>query len=262
VMRTTLLPGLLQNLSRAIRHQVESVRLYEMGRAYLPDPKGGVQHHPVASEPLRLAGVLWGKRDGRTWNAPDVPMDFFDAKGAVEAVVEALAVEGVRFVPADAVACHPRACAELRLASGALAGRVGELHPRVVKAFDVPRGVFVFEVDLVPLYTAAGLRRTYRPLPRHPAVLRDLAVLVSLEVSVEEVRGAIREAGGAWVEEVVVFDQYTGNPVPEGKKNLAFALRYRDPERTLNDAEVAQVHDQIVKTVNHRFGASLRGASN
>ncbi len=258
VMRTSLLPGLLENLSRSVRHQVESVALYEMGRAYFQEPEGGQGQRPAAREVHRIAGLVYGQRGGRTWTQKDARADFYDAKGALESVLHALHVEGVRFVSAEAPAFHPRACARLELADGTVLGHVGELHPRVTKALELPRDVFAFEVDTSPLYSAARLVPSYQGLPRFPAVLRDLAVVVPLELQNDEVRRVILEVGAPLVEDALIFDVYTGKPIPEGRKNLAYAIRYRSPERTLTDAEVSAAHQRIISEVNQRLGGALR----
>ncbi|PTL80848.1 phenylalanine--tRNA ligase subunit beta [Vitiosangium sp. GDMCC 1.1324] len=258
VMRTSLLPGLLENLSRSVRHQVESVAVYEMGRAYFQDSEGGQGQRPAAREVHRLAGLVWGVRGRRTWTQKDARADFYDAKGALEAVLHALHVEGARFVSAEAPSYHPRACARVELADGTVLGHVGELHPRVSKALELPRDVFVFEVDTAPLYAAAKLVPAWGGLPRFPAVLRDLAVVVPLELQNDEVRRVILEVGGPLVEDAFIFDVYTGKPIPEGRKNLAYAIRYRSPERTLTDAEVGAAHQRIISEVNQRLGGALR----
>ena len=258
VMRTSLLPGLLENLSRSVRHQVDSVSVYEMGRAYLRDPEGGRGQHPATREVHRVAGLVWGLRGGRTWTQKEARADFYDAKGALESLLHALQVDGVRFVPAEAPAYHPRACARVELADGTALGFVGELHPRVTKALELPRDVFVFELDTAPLYAAARLVPASKGLPRFPAVLRDLAVVVPLALPNDEVRRVILEVGGPLVEDALVFDVYTGKPIPEGSKNLAYAIRYRSPERTLTDAEVGAAHQRIISEVNQRLGGALR----
>jgi len=173
-------------------------------------------------------------------------------------VLHALHVDGVRFVAAEAPAWHPRACARVELADGTVLGYVGELHPRVSKALELPRDVFAFEVDTGPLYAAARLVPAYQGLPRFPAVLRDLAVVVPLELRNDEVRRVILEVGGPLVEDALLFDVYTGKPIPEGRKNLAYAIRYRSPERTLTDAEVSAAHQRIISEVNQRLGGALR----
>ncbi|MDC0706911.1 phenylalanine--tRNA ligase subunit beta [Stigmatella sp. ncwal1] len=258
VMRTSLLPGLLENLSRSVRHQVERVAIHETGRAYFRDPEGGQGQRPATREVPRVAGLVWGLRSGRTWTQKDARMDFYDAKGAVEAVLHGLRVAGARFVPAEAPAWHPRACAQVLLADGTVLGHVGELHPRVTKALELPQGVFTFELDTVPLYAAAQLEPAYHALPRFPAVLRDLAVVVPVELRNDEVRRVILEVGGTLVEDALIFDVYTGKPIPEGKKNLAYAIRYRSQERTLTDGEVGEAHQRIISEVNQRLGGALR----
>ncbi|MBF5040796.1 phenylalanine--tRNA ligase subunit beta [Aggregicoccus sp. 17bor-14] len=263
VMRTTLLGGLLENLSRSVRHQVERVALYEMGRVYFRDAAGGQGQRPASHEVHRVAGLVWGLRAGRTWTQKDARMDFYDAKGAVEALLQALRIAeggegGVRFVPVEMPAYHPRACATVLLPDASPAGLVGELHPRVTKALGLPEGVFAFELDTAPLYKAAQLVPAYHPLPRFPAVLRDLAVVVPLELRNEEIRQVIREVGGPLVEDASIFDVYTGKPIPEGRKNVAYAIRYRSAERTLTDAEVTEAHQRIIAEVNQRLGAALR----
>ncbi|WP_194858246.1 phenylalanine--tRNA ligase subunit beta [Myxococcus sp. AB056] len=259
VMRTSLLPGLLENLSRSVRHQVEAVAIYETGRAYFQDAEGGQGQRPAAREVPRVAGLVWGLRGGgRSWTHKDARADFYDAKAAVEGLLGALRVEGVTYVPAGPAAYHPKAVAQVKGADGTVLGHVGEVHPRVAKALGLPDGVFVFELDTEPLYAASKLVPAYRSLPRFPAVLRDLAVVVPLELPNDEVRRVILEVGKPLVEDAQVFDVYTGEQIPQGRKNLAYALRYRSAERTLTDVEVNEAHQRIVDEVKQRLGAALR----
>ncbi|HYX93308.1 MAG TPA: phenylalanine--tRNA ligase subunit beta, partial [Myxococcaceae bacterium] len=258
VMRTSIYPGLLRALSHNVRHQMDSVRLYESGRTYAPNPRGGVDHQPVATEIAHVAGVLAGLRAGRSWTSSDARIDFFDAKGAVEAILASLGIAGARFVPVEMSPYHPRASARVELAGGEGVGTIGELHPRSAKALDVPQGAFLFELEVDPLVRAAQLRPKNRPLARFPSVLRDIAVVVDAQLSAEEVRRVILDAGRPLVEDARIFDVYTGKPIPAGRKNLAFALSYRSEERTLTDAEVNDAHARIVDEVNRRLGGSLR----
>ncbi|WAM30035.1 phenylalanine--tRNA ligase subunit beta [Myxococcus sp. NMCA1] len=259
VMRTSLLPGLLENLSRSVRHQVEAVAIYETGRAYFQEAEGGQGQRPAAREVPRVAGLVWGLRGGgRSWTHKDARADFYDAKAAVEGLLGALRVEDVTYVPTGSAAYHPKAVAQVKTADGTVLGHVGEVHPRVVKALGLPDGVFVFELDTEPLYAASKLVPAYRSLPRFPAVLRDLAVVVPLELPNDEVRRVILEVGKPLVEDAQVFDVYTGEQIPQGRKNLAYALRYRSSERTLTDVEVNEAHQRIVDEVKQRLGAALR----
>jgi phenylalanyl-tRNA synthetase beta chain len=258
VMRTTLLASLLPNVASNLRHQPESLRLYELGRAYLRDPQGGRGLRPVAQERLHLGGVLWGRREPRGWTAGETRNDFADARGAVEVVVAALGADEVECRLARLAPFHPRATAEVRVGETVL-GWVGELHPRVARRLELPAGVFAFELEYAALERLAVLSPQFRPLPRFPAVLRDLAVVVPVATPAAEVEEVIREVGGPLVEEARVFDVYEGPPLPTGQKNLAFALRYRAADRTLRDDEVQAAHARIVEQVQQRLGGQLRG---
>jgi phenylalanyl-tRNA synthetase beta chain len=256
-MRTSLYASLLPNLAHNLRQGLDSVRLYELGRVYLRDPEGGEGLRPVAREPTRLAGLLWGRRLPRGWTAGDARNDFYDARGAVEAVLSGIGAAAPSARLARLAPYHPRACATLAVGETAI-GSVGELHPRVARALDLPEGVFLFELDVEALVRVADVVPRLRTLNRFPAVLRDLAVVVPESTPAEDVRAVIREVGGPLVEEVLVFDVYVGKPLPPGRKNLAFALRYRGEDRTLRDEEVAAAHARIVEEVNRRVGAELR----
>jgi len=182
--------------------------------------------------------------------------DFHDAKAAVAGVLDALGVEGVRWVAGGGSWLHPRTSARLLRGEDVLGG-VGELHPRVAQAFELPRGVLAFELHLDALLAAARLVPQYQPIPRLPAVLRDLAVVVGQAVTAAAVEALIREE--PLVEGVTLFDVYQGAPLPAGKKNLALALRYRAPDRTLTDAEADAAHRRIVARLSEEVGAELRG---
>jgi phenylalanyl-tRNA synthetase beta chain len=154
---------------------------------------------------------------------------------------------------------HPRSACEVRVGERRL-GQMGELHPIAAQALGLPRdpSVFVFELDFEALVAAANPLRPYRGLPRFPAVLRDLAVVLDDKVSAAAVLATIREAGGGLVEDAVLFDVYHGLNIPPGKKSLAFAIRYRASERTLTDEESGKAHAQVVERLASRFGAQLR----
>jgi phenylalanyl-tRNA synthetase beta chain len=256
-MRTSLYASLLPNLAQNLRQGQEGVRLYELGRVYQRDPEGGEGLRPVAKEPVRIGGLLWGRRLPRGWTGGEQLNDFYDGKGAVEAMLATLGAPPLSARPVRLAPYHPRVCAELS-AGGTVLGTLGELHPRVAKALDLPKGVQLFELDFEALVQVAHLVPRLRPLSRFPAVLRDLAVVVPESKPTEDIRAVIREVGGPLVEEVLVFDVYTGAPLPAGRKNVAFALRYRAPDRTLRDEEVQAAHAHIVEEVNRRLGAELR----
>ena len=242
VMRTSVLPALLRNAAANSRQRVEDVRLYEVARAYGRGPGEG---DAPADEWGEVAGVLLGRRSPVSWAVPQAPADLFDAKAAVQEVLEALGVVGARWAVRAEPWSHPRFSAAVLGERDALLGTAAELHPRVAAAFGLPRGVLAFRLDLDALLAHARLVPRYHPIPRFPAVLRDLAVVVGEDVQAAQVLGVVK--GEPLVEEATLFDVYTGPPLPAGKKNLALALRYRVAQRTLTDAEVDAAHAHIVR---------------
>jgi len=265
VMRTSIVPSLLKNAASNQRQRVEDVRLYEIARTYHRRAEPGPEGEGPAREELEIAGVLLGRRSPVGWACGGDFADFYDAKAAVEAVLAALGLDvdagaagGARFEVLSARGwLHPRTSAAVRAQDGALLGEVGELHPRVAAAFDLPRGVLAFRLWAEPLVARARLVPRYRGIPRFPAVLRDLAVVVADGVQAEAVLAVVRE--DPLVEDATLFDVYRGAPIPAGKKNLALAIRYRAPDRTLTDADADAAHARIVKRLAERLGAELRG---
>jgi phenylalanyl-tRNA synthetase beta chain len=254
VMRTSLLPSLLKNLAHNRRQRSEDVRLYEIASIYHPHPDP--KDHPSA-ESVEIAGALMGRRSPAGWAVGGDPVDFFDAKAAVTGILEALGVEARWKAGADPW-MHPRHSAIVLAADGEdVLGVVGELHPRAAGAFELPRGVLAFRLALDALVRHMALVPQHRAIPRLPAVLRDLAVVLDDVVTAASVEALVREE--PLVESVALFDVYRGAPLPAGKKNLAFAISYRAPDRTLTDAEADAAHGRIVKRLVERAGAELRG---
>ncbi len=262
VMRTTLVPGLLKNLGHNLRRGVSPVRLYEAGRAYLPrtslEGKPGDAQFTVAHEPRRLAFVAAGPR-GRGWTAGKEGFDFYDLKGAVEGALEALGTTA-KYAPAGRTVSwlHPRSACVVTV-RGRTAGAFGELHPALADALSLPRATLAGELDLDLLLDAATLVPRFRGLPKFPASLRDVAVVVDEAVTAAEVLGEIAKADPrGLVEETLLFDVYRGAPLPAGRKNLAFSLRIRAADRTLTDDEVNALHAAIVERLGRSFHAELR----
>lgn len=254
-LRTSLLPALLRTVAFNLNRGADSVRLWERGKVFLPR---AAKATPVVEEE-HLGGVLYGPAHAPTWTAPDRDVDFYDLKGALEALLAALGIREAVWAPSDAPHLHPRSACELRVGEVVL-GQLGELHPLSAEALELPRGVFVFELSLGALAKVAVLEPRYQGVPRFPAVLRDLAVVVPREVTAAQVEAVLRgPKGEGLVEDVRLFDLYEGAQVGEGKKSLAFAIRYRDPNKTLSDREVAPVHEALIAALRRELGAELRG---
>ncbi|APV50791.1 phenylalanine--tRNA ligase subunit beta [Betaproteobacteria bacterium GR16-43] len=246
VMRTSLVAGLVTTLVSNLNRGEDRARLFEIGRCFERDEAS------LAAQPERLAGLAFGLRDPEQWAEKSPRVDFFDAKGDLEALAGPLALS---FEASTHPACHPGRCAAVK-AAGKTIGFVGELHPRLQQAFELPYPPVVFEVLTAPLLAGAAPR--FSGLSRMPAVRRDLAVTVPENLAVGAILGAVRGRLPPFVREVEVFDQYRGKGVEPGRKSLAFRILMQDTDRTLTDSEVevvvASIRDQLVQ----QFQAQLR----
>jgi phenylalanyl-tRNA synthetase beta chain len=258
VMRTSLLPGLLQALSHARRHGERDARLFTVGALFLEQRERDAAD-PLPDERIAFAALLAGDRPG--WLSKPEQVDVWDGKGLAEGLVARLARREAVVRPAQEgdrpKALHPRGAAWIEV-EGKRVGSLGPLHPDVVDAFDLGEGPVVVEVDLSAL-DAIGVKPVrFTALPRFPASTRDLSVVVRDEVAAGDVERAVREAAGELAEQVMLFDRFVGPATPEGHASLALHVVYRAADRTLTDAEVDARHASVIDAVQKRFGAQLR----
>jgi phenylalanyl-tRNA synthetase beta chain len=248
-LRTSLRPGILATLRANERLHFEHFSLFELGKAYL------ARDDDLPEERRMLVGILAGDRLPRTWAAPPEPVDFFDAKGVVETLLSRLNIDA-KYHAIDDPFFHPGRAAVIATDRGAL-GVIGEVHPRVLAAYDVSmKRVYLFELSLAQVCEAVGPIRQYRAIPRYPGVVQDVAIMVDLDVPAGEVQEVIE--GHPLVRQATLFDVYQGKPLPSGKKSLAYSIVYQSAERTLTDREAGEAQERIVTQLAHRFGAVLR----
>ncbi len=255
VMRRTLLASVIETAGHNLRHH-QRIALFEIGSVYLPE-----EGQPLPREQRRLAIALTGPAEPASWHPVEPrPLDFFDLKGIVEALLAHLHLsEEARFQPTDHPTFQPGRAATL-LVHGQPIGTLGELHPRVRQANELPaQRVAAADLDLAALVAAAPASATVQAVPRFPAVMQDLAAVVDEAVSAAQVASVIRAAGGALLQQIQLFDVYRGKPIPEGKKSLAYALRYLHAERSMTDEEVAGYHAAITAALRQQLGAQIRG---
>ena len=249
VMRTTLLPGLLQALDRNLRRQHERVRLFETGRAFL-------QRDGSLSEVPRLAAVASGSAWPEQWAAQARPLDFFDIKGDVERLLTARGGSAAAFEPLDKPWAHPGASAAVLL-DGIPVGWCGAVHPEVLERLGIDTAVFAFELELEPL------RKREIPIAksvsRFPSIRRDLAVWVPDEVPFAALRACVLDAAGDLLQNLVVFDVYHDPKLKKGYKSLAIGLILQDVSSTLTDAEAEPVLARVVAGLKQQLNAELRG---
>lgn len=256
VMRQSIIPGLLRSVAYNQAHGVKNVQLYETGVVFAA--REGAKK---PKETQKLAGVLAGSMTQDAWNAPAVPFDFFDGKGAVESLARELALPKLRFkalAPEDAPHLQPGRAAQV-LSGGTVLGWVGELHPLAVAAFEAEPPVVAFELDLVALGRASRIARDYCDVPTFPAVGVDLAFVVDDDVTHERMVQCITSAGGKLLDEVRLFDVYRDDErLGAGKKSMAYALTFRAPDRTLTSEEVDKAKEKLIKKVSGATGAEVR----
>jgi phenylalanyl-tRNA synthetase beta chain len=273
-LRTTLLPGLLAAAVRNVGRGAAGFAVYEAGSVFLSAdaaaavaPSPSTAHRPSDDElaaldallpcqPRHLAGVLVGDIDAAGWWGAGRPAAWSDAVSAAAMVAHAVGAE-LTVRQAEYVPWHPGRCAEL-VAGDTVVGHAGELHPRVVAALGLPARAAAFELDLDAVCAAAPARPTAPALSTYPPAGRDVALVVAADVPQAEVEAALRDGAGALLESLELFDLYTGAPIPDGAKSLAYALRFRAPDRTLTDDEANEARDAAVAEAARRTGAQLR----
>ncbi len=242
IMRTTTLPSMLDILARNYSYRSRDVRLYEIGRVYLPGGPDG-----LANEPRMLTLGAYGEG-----------YDFFTMKGAVESILRDLRVAGAAFRACqDDPSYHPGRCAGV-YAGEKLLGVMGQIHPAVAANYGVDCELYCAELSFEALLEAQGPGAEYHPLPRFPAVSRDIAVVCREEVTVGELEACIRKAGGRLLRDVVLFDIYRGQGVAEGSKSVAFSMTLRADDRSITAAEADGEVKDILTALEQELGATLR----
>ncbi len=261
-MRLTLMSGLLETVQENSKRNKAGLRFFEIGRRYLPSEdrhKLPDERRSVAIALCGPAGISWIPGLGR-------PADFYDLKGTIETLLDGLHVARYRFTPTQHPTFHPGRCAlvEVPRLSGtgeeifSPIGVLGELHPLVQQRYDLPHRAYLCELDLEMLYAAVPSRLTYETISRHQELTRDLAIVVDQQISAEQVRDVIVSNGGELLRSVTLFDVYTGEPIPAGKKNLTYSLIYQSSDRTLTDAEANALQEKIVHALHDTYSATLR----
>ena len=240
IMRTTTIGEMMTVLARNYNRRTEGVALFELSKVYLPR-----EGELLPEEKPVLTIGMYGS------------CDFYTIKGVVEALFAQLGIVP-EFDPVnDCPTFHPGRTASIKIGTLGV-GVVGEINPSVSENYSAAKRNYVAVIDVLPLVANAKRLPKFKPLPKYPAMARDLAVLIQEDVLIKDIQSMIQQRGGKILESTTLFDVYQGNQVPEGKKSVAYALVFRATDRTLTDEEVSKAMKKITDGLNHQFGAELR----
>jgi phenylalanyl-tRNA synthetase beta chain len=253
VLRTTLIPGLLETARYNVSRKNSNLKLFELKRVFLPN-KG----ERLPREVKYLTGLAMGFDQEPNWAASPRLIDFYDIKGCVEELLEVLPIEGVKYSRAEDIPyLHPGKASRVILGKEVL-GVLGEIHPYVLSHYEIQGRAYLFEIDFESMVKWVGKGKRFRPLPRFPAIYRDLSIVVDNALESGKVVEAIRTFQQPFIEEVNLFDVYRGAPIQEGKKGISYRIRYQAEDRTLTDEEVNQYHAEVISRLKGIFTLELR----
>lgn len=252
-MRLSLVPGLLDNLRANIAQKAKSFWGFDLGKVFCLGPRGSFEERQY------LAALLYGQREWRGLRAEERALTFLDVKGLVEGILEVLRLEHrAVWTSCDMTSfLHSGKAASLQFGDSKI-GCLGEVHPDLCEELGLPP-FLIFELDFEGLVQYSPRKLTARSLPRFPSVERDLALVVDEAFPAQRIISWVKDLSHSLIEDVGVFDQYRGSPIPEGKKSLAYTIYYRAEDRTLTDAEVSALHQELIAQIEEVFGAQLRG---
>lgn len=256
VMRTSLLPGLLENMRNNTAQQVKCLKLFEVGRIYIARDEDA-----LPEEREMLAGLWSGLRSEATWYSKPVECDFYDLKGVAESLFEALRIEGiecVRMPDADCIELRPGSAARM-LDGDAPIGIIGEIHPESARWLGLKQTAYIFEIDLARIYDRVPESKKIRPVPKFPAISRDITIIVDQNIEAQRI---IRQAcvqKSELVEDLCLLDVFQGDPIAPGKKSASLRVTYRSNVKTLEDEDIRSLHESITQGIMDAFGATLPG---
>lgn len=241
VMRTTMAGSMLETLSRNYNYRTKSGKFFELGRVYIPNEKG-----QLPDEPRTLMIGMYND------------VDFFDIKGVCEEMFAELHITDVEYERlTDNPVYHPGRSAVIK-ANGKTLGVIGEVHPSVLRNFEIGVKAYIGELDFTAVFNAANRDVKYTPLTKFPAVTRDFSIVCNIETPVAEIEKVMKKAGGKLLSKLELNDVYTGSQIPEGKKSVMYKAEFKAPDRSLTGEEADNLHTKIVKNLSNELGAELR----
>jgi phenylalanyl-tRNA synthetase beta chain len=253
IMRTTLLPGLLETAARNASFRTLDLRIFEMRRVYLP------RHgNDLPDEPLFIGGLLTGASELDGWNQVKRDIDFYDVKGIIENACAALNIADLSFAARDIESFYHPGKACTIYCSDQPVGSLGELHPTVQENYSLEKPVYFFELNFEKLHAHSSERIKIQAPSRFPDTFRDIAMLIADETPAEAIIACVQKVNATELQGAEIFDLYTGENIPAGQKSIAIRVRYSSKERTLSDDEVTPVHQQVIDTLCNKLNVTIR----
>jgi phenylalanyl-tRNA synthetase beta chain len=254
VMRTSLIPGLLETIYRNIARQIKTLKLFEVGKIYIGRGKDN-----LPEEIEMLAGIWTGSRSDASWYSKEIGCDFFDIKGVVEGLLNKLKIDHVKFACMPDNSCtytKPGHTAQI-LQEKNLIGLAGEIHPQVLRNFDLKQAAFIFELDLnvISDLTPGAIRS--KPIPKFPSISRDITIIIDKDLESSKLLEIIKKLGEELIENFYLFDVFEGDTIPQNKKSISLRITYRSKHKTLEDDEVNYIHKNITDRLLKKYNASL-----
>ncbi|MGD1985006.1 MAG: phenylalanine--tRNA ligase subunit beta [Desulfobacterales bacterium] len=253
-MRTSLVPGLLQTAQYNFARQIKNLKIFEIGKIFI-----GKDPQQLPNETEMLAGLWTGSRHDASWHGQETPCDFYDIKGVVERFLQALQIADVQFSHLPQNECaytRPGYSAQILCSQNRL-GLVGQIHPQVLANFDLEQEAFLFELNfdnLVPLLKDSTV---FRPIPKFPAIFRDITIIVNKTLETQEIISTALEQLPELVEDVSLLSVFEGQPIAAGHKSVSLRVTYRSAQKTLEDEDVTLIHQSIADRLVKTFNASL-----
>ena len=253
VMRTSLIPGLMETARYNLSRKNSNLKIFELKKVFLP------QHgEKLPREVKCLAGLAMGLDQDPQWSSSPETVDFYHVKGLVEDLLEGMQIKETKFRKAEDIPyLHPGQASRVFFKEDVL-GVLGEIHPQVMARYGIHGGAYLFEIDFGQILKWAVEERRFRALPRFPAVYRDLSIIVDETLEVDNITGAIRDLRQPFIDEVILVDLYRQAPIPAGRKGISYRIRYQSNDRTLTDEEVNQHHEKVISRLREVFQAELR----
>src|SRR3989338_2333195 len=248
VMRTTLLPGIINTAVFNINRGIYDVGIFEVGKIFIPN-----ERLPV--EKMMIGCAVTEKVEKKIWSKGE--RDFYYLKGLVESLLGRLNIHDMEFFPVNLSYIHPQKGACVKINKEDI-GYLGELSPAAAEGFDLKEKLYVFELSFDKIITKAVTEKKYTHLPKYPSIYRDIAIVLDNNIKSDDVYRIIRETDNLILKEIILFDYYEGKQIPDGKKSLAYSLVYRTDERTLTEEDINPIHEKVIANLRDKLGAVLR----